>query len=672
MPLTAPKLDDRTFRDIVAEAKSLIPRYAPQWTNHNDSDPGIALVQLFAWMTDITLYRLNLVPERNYIKFLQLLGIELAPARPAATELTFALARDDIDHAIVPKGTPVAAAEPDPEGETIVFETDTSLIAISAKLTALQVYDGFSYSLVTTANQAGEQTFYPFGIHARDGSALLLGFESSIDFTDQQLDLAVFVHDAATTESSSCSLQLETLPLPATVVWEYWDGVRWQALTVDEDETQAFALGGHIRMRAPGKAIQRDRLGAANDTDRFWIRCRLERGAYETSPQLDTILTNTVRATQAVTVKDEVLGGSNGRPDQVFFLSQTPIVPLAQQETVTGAAGEPVTLTHVRLEVSERPVIGEDRGFQVWQEVDDFYNSGENDPHYTLNRTTGEIHFGDGRHGRIPIANESLPNSNIVARLYRAGGGKAGNVGANTLTAIQSYVPAIKEVTNPFAASGGSDEETLDEAKERAPQKLKSGDRAVTAEDFEVLAEGTPGVRVRRARALPRVHPDFPGAQIPGVVTVIVVPDSDSPRPTPSPRTLEAVCACLNQRRLLTAEVYVVPPVYRQVTIAAEVIVRPQDDLGAVRRAVEESLIAYFHPLTGGDEGLGWPFGQTIYFSRVYQRILQTPGVDRIDNNQLEIFLDNVAQGFCRDAPLPEQGDLLYSEEHEISVRYAP
>jgi predicted phage baseplate assembly protein len=81
MPLTPPNLDDRQFADIVAEAKTLIPRYVPEWTNFNETDPGIALTELFAWMSEIIIYRLNQVPNLNYIKFLQLIGIELFRGR---------------------------------------------------------------------------------------------------------------------------------------------------------------------------------------------------------------------------------------------------------------------------------------------------------------------------------------------------------------------------------------------------------------------------------------------------------------------------------------------------------------------------------------------------------------------------------------------------------------
>ncbi len=669
MPLEAPQLDDRTYKDIIAEATALIPRYAPEWTNHNPSDPGITLLQLFAWMSDIMIYRLNRVPERNYIKFLQLLGIELQPARPATAELTFTLARNDVDNVIVPKGTQVACQEPDEEGNQIVFETDEALVALGAVLAAVQVFDGFAYRNETTANATSGQTFFPFGAYARPNSALLLGFDSPLAFTKEQINLTILLHEAVSALGTGCSLQLELLPPPALLVWEYWNGAQWLALSLDKDETQALALSGHVYVRGPGVKAVKAVLGKVADS-LYWLRCRLAESHYERAPQVDAILINTVRATQAVTVRDEVLGGSSGRPNQSFRLASTPVVPLLRPETVAGAGGAPVTLTDLRLEVSERPVIGVDLGFQPWQQMDDFFASGPDDPHYTLNRTTGQVVFGDGIHGRIPVANPTNPAGNIVARLYRSGGGSKGNVGAGTITQVQSFVPLLDEVTNLQSAAGGSDEETVAEAKQRAPQLLKSRNRAVTAEDFEYLAEQTPGVRVKRAKALPLVHPQFPGVAIPGVVTVIVVPDSDQPNPTPNQRTLEAVCLCLNQSRLLTTEVCVIPPAYRLVKVKANLIVLPQSDQGEVKTAVENALTTYFHPLTGGDEKLGWEFGGTIFYSNVYQVILQTPGVGRIDNNQLELFLDGEAQPFCRDVPL-EPGELLYSEGHEISVQYA-
>lgn len=667
MALEAPNLDDRTANDIFAEVKTLIPRYAPEWTNHNDSDPGITLLRMFAWMTDILLYRLNRVPDRNYIKFLQLLGIELEPGRPAATELTFTLSRPDIDFVIAPKGTLVAAAEPDAAGDTIVFETDEALIALGAKLAAVQVFDGINYSIQTNANAASDQTFFPFGVYAREDSALLLGFDSPLPFTAEQVNLAVFLADSGAARPTRCPIDFGALPLPAILVWEYWDGLQWESLIVDKDETQALANSGHIYLRGPGGKAAKSALGSV-PAPFYWLRCRLQQSFYQQAPELLTVLTNTVRATQAETIRDEVLGGSNGRPNQSFFLSQPPVVALDSPETVTSADGSAITLRNLRLEISERPVIGQDLGFRVWEEVDDFTASGPDDTHFVLNRTTGEVKLGNGEQGRIPVANPTNPSASVIARRYRTGGGSGGDVGPNTLTNLQTFVDQVKSVTNLFPAVGGSDEETLAEAQQRAIAMLKSRDRAVTVEDFEYFAVQTPGVA--RALALPLVHPQFSGAPIPGVVSVIIVPDSTARPPLPNGRTLDAVCQCLTRRRLLTTELYVLPPTYRRVKVEVEIIVRAQNDLAVVKQNVEHALTGYFDPLHGGDERTGWPFGQTIFYSKVYQTILSAEGVDRVNNNQLVIFLDGVAQPFCRDVPL-NQGELLASETHRVSASYA-
>ena len=663
MPLQAPNLDDRDFARIVAEAKTLIPRYAPEWTDHNESDPGITLVELFAWMTEMLIYRLNQVPERNYIEFLRLLGIELTPAHPAQAELTFSLVKAELDNVIVPKGTQVAVAD-SPDGTPLIFETDQAVVALGARLKAVQSFDSFSYSVETRKNEATGQFFYPFGVHAREESALLLGFDSPKNFTDAQINLAVFVYTQdLQPEGRHCDLDLSSLPVPADLVWEYWDGHFWQSFSVDKDETRALTRNGHILFNGPGENIKKSKIGSVPDS-LYWIRARLQRSTYDVSPRLENILTNTVRATQALTVRDEVVGGSNGRPHQSFRLANVPVVVRERPEEVRRADGQVATVTSLRLEVDEG------QGFVVWQEVSDFFASRPDDEHYVLNRTTGEIIFGDGQHGRIPVANPAHPNDNIVAREYRYGGGKRGNVGAGTVTGLQTFVKSVDSVTNRRAAIGGADEETLADAKLRAPREIKSKERAVTAEDFEVIAMQTPGVRIRRAKALPLMHPQFTGAPIPGVVSVVVVPDGDGPRPTPGQATLNIVCAHLNKHRLLTSEVYAIPPTYRKVQIEADIIVRPEADLSEVKRGVEQSLTQYFHPLKGGELGTGWEFGGEIFYSNVYRTMLQTPGIARLRDNQLLIWLDDERQTFCRDVPINE-GELLFSEGHNIKVSYS-
>ena len=89
MSLPAPNLDDRRFQDLVDDAKRLVQRRCPEWTDHNVSDPGVTLIETFAFMTDQLLYRLNRVPDRLYIKFLELIGVHLLPPTPARAPVTF-------------------------------------------------------------------------------------------------------------------------------------------------------------------------------------------------------------------------------------------------------------------------------------------------------------------------------------------------------------------------------------------------------------------------------------------------------------------------------------------------------------------------------------------------------------------------------------------------------
>ena len=656
MPLNnaIPQIDDRRYDSLLAEVRTRIARYTPEWTpvwtDVNDSDLGITMVQVFAWLAEILTYRMSQVPELNYIKFLQLLGIELHPAEPAQAEITFPVTPDHAEpFVIVPARTQVTAEAPD-GGPPLVFETERALTALTASLASVQAFDGYAFTDVTSDNREASQGFQPFGPLANDESALLLGFaydasSSLVEFPQVEVNLTMWVlPTSAASVSLQCGLPDTPSYGPARIRWEYWNGANWQSLSLLKDETRALTRTGHVYLKTPAKGLRPAAIGA-EPQPRYWIRGRVERSQYERPPTLLAIRTNTVAARQAETLRDEVLGGSNGRRDQVFRLADAPVL----RDTL-------------RLEVDEGS------GSEVWTRVDDFFGSSPLDHHYALDRTSGEVRFGDGLHGGIPVANASNPDANVVAREYRVGGGKRGNVPAQAIKTLTTSVIGVdaNQVANLLAADSGRDEETLDDAKQRAPRSIKSRCRAVTAEDFEYLA--MLAANIKRAKALPLFHPDFPGVKVPGVVTVIVVPDGDAPNPTPSDGTLRTVCAYLDQRRLLTTELYVIRPTYQHVEIHVEVIVNDNADLAEVYEGITQTLLAYFHPLKGGDDGQGWPFGGTIFFSRVNQRVFTVTGVQSV--TRLVIQLDGEEMPDCTDIPITD-GALLYSTQHDVHVQYS-
>lgn len=645
MPLAnyTPKIDDRRYDDIVAEIRTRIPRYTPEWTDLNDSDPGMTLVQLFAWMTDMLIYRLGRVPDLNYIKFLELIGIELQAARPAQGQVSFpVLSSHPHPYVIVPSRTRVSAEDPDGPAP-IIFETDRSLIALTAKLNSVMAYDGYSYKNVTPFNETGDDEFDPFGPVAPRESAMLMGFDYRGDFPQAEVNIYIAVAESRVTGGIAGNRLGAMSAAPAKLVWEYWNGSTWRPLNLLKDETLAFTRSGHVYLMAPPKiSMKKGVFGDVNE-EQYWIRARVETTSYERPPRLLAVRTNTVSVTQAQTVRNEVLGGSDGRPDQIFRLANAPVL----EKTL-------------HLEVNEGD------GFSRWTEVEDFFGSGDKDRHFILDRTTGEVRFGNGRSGAIPVGNNSLPTSNIVAREYRFGGGARGNVPAGAIRTLVTSVPGVDQakVSNLQAAVAGQEEETLEEARLRAPRAIRSRGRAVTTEDFEQLA--IESANVKRARALPLAHPDFPGIQVPGAVTVIVVPDGTAPNPVPSEGTLRAVTEHLNRVRLLTTELYVVPPTYQKVSVAAEIIAEDSADIAEVKMTIERALLDYFHPLKGGDAGSGWPFGGDIYFSKIYGKAT-VDGVSRIE--KLTVSIDGKPVPECTNIPVCD-GVLIYSTEHDVSVNY--
>lgn len=744
MPLPDIKLDDRTFEDLVAEAKRRIPGYTPEWTDLNESDPGITLVQLFAWLSEMIIWRLNRVPEKNFIKFLELIGIQPDPPAPAHAELTFKLSSKDLlDAKLIPQGTRVALTE-QVDGKPVIFETDDNLYAVGAELAAVQSFDSARFEIVTEAFRMPGKYFYPFGARPQKNSALYLGFDRKFpegspitltvhaytaDLIAEGKGIKAYVTRNVTDPEANSNTDFGTdlsdpnPPSPAAIaIWEYWAGndAKWRPLSGLRDNTANLTRTGTIGFEPPADLVA-EKVGLLRkdeDLPLFWLRYRIEQilgAGFEIVPRVEDVLLNTITATNSITINDELLGASNGTPNQKFKLANTPIL-----------------LDRFDLQVDE----GE--GFQSWKMVRDFAASSRDDTHFTLNTSTGEVAFGDGEQGKIPgrlternREENDLPNIKVAN--YRWGGGAGGNAGAKKITSLESSVPYVDSVTNLRPAIGGQDEETIEKAKLRAPDTLRTRSRAVTSGDFEFLAKQTPGARIRRAHTLPLRHPDLEpvrpsltnqkpecscpecsssqglGKQntygqsgcgcskqtptktsscgtssttrqpttatlvpVPGVVTVVVVPEAlkDDFKPIPSEDTLKLVGSWLNQHRLISTELYVAAPKYKEIEIEARVIAQTTANSGQVAEALQKMLLDYFHPLTGGPSGSGWDFGGTVYFSETYRRILDIPGVARLEAGAVTTYLDGQRQPPCQDI-LVNDDELIFSQKHKIIVTYA-
>ena len=657
MPLPSPILDDRSFAQLAAELKARIPISNPEWTDHNASDPGITLLELFAFQAEGLLYRFNQIPEASYLEFLRLLQMPLQPAQPARALLAFTT---ELPAGVaLPLRTLAAAGK-------IEFSTleearawPVSSVAVGRLQTELTPEDSTGEVAEFIARTAdalpptladAPRLYYETRLLDPALPGDVLDLSSAVDgmlwiavLAEKGFDLTQWQRTDAEAALLSIGFEPE-LPAAALADAQACPGLasaasapqllwqvstsrpltasgqpQWATLRVVADSTRGLSQGGTLRLELPRSdiglpVVDPDLAGAGDfaptlDDERqarlvCWLRVARRNGSR--LGRVRHVGVNMVRAEQARLAEPQYLGDGNGQPSQTFALAAKPVLPDSGSDALV-------------LEVEEAG------GWKRWTRVDDFFGSQRESAHYTLDPEAGLLRFGEGARGRTPLWGQR-----IRVRGYRYGGGAAGNVAAGAINKLPALAGA--KVSNPLPAVGGADAEAVETALARIPGEFRRHDRAVTASDFAELARLTPGVQVGRAECLPRFHPPTFNLQAAGVVTVMVWPASDPlhpDAPLPDAPLLGAVCAQLDARRLVTTELYVVAPVYRSVAVSVALQVKPGYGIEAVRAWVELVLRQYLAPLPPyGPAGQGWPLGRRVHGPELEAAALQVEGVE--------------------------------------------
>jgi hypothetical protein len=670
MSLPIPNLDDKTFEELAKEAVSRIPIYAPEWTDHNIHDPGITFIELFAWLAEIQIYRLNRVSDRSYRKFLKLMGFpKLKPARAAEVDVTFSLLNHNSTN--VPKETLVSAKDPI-SGEDILFETEQDINVVSAKLGKIFTWSKKSGKFTDNfeANRNENVRYYAFSYDPdkdecdpKVGDKLYLGFDKSL--TDEEITAVFYLFEEDFYKIGVYCKEKSDLSAFARLSWEYctggdWrDNTNWKRAEGINDGTKHLTISGKIRIKIESAMEQT----VINEANCFWLRCRLEEAGYEIPPKIDTILLNTVSAIQRTDQKEKTFPGT-GLPDlQLDLKDAAPILDktlvVIVKEEINGVMQKILWSKIENFDTSKYDRILKDAHYG---EIEDFDGSKPGDRHYTVDLVAGRVTFGNGINGKIPPAGEN----NIIV-YYRSGGGVRGNVKPHTIKKVIGEPAEKVTVDNKKPATGGEEAETLDEAILRARKELKTITRAVTSQDYEHLAKNTPGLRVARAKAVPGYHPSQDN-EVPGVVTVIVVPQSPYANPIPSEGFLKTVYRYLDKHRLLTTELFVIPPKYIEVSVEATVVIKPKSEPRRVKKDVEEELKKFIDPITGGVDRTGWPFGRSVYRSELYEIIDRVEGVDYVEVESLNLKKNGEGQAADADIHIPAHY-LVYSGSHTIGAK---
>ncbi|MET8995900.1 putative baseplate assembly protein [Amycolatopsis sp. NPDC004169] len=614
MALPAPNLDDRGFAELVADATGVVRRHCPGWTDLTPSDPGVTLIEAFAFLVDQLFTRLNQVPDRLHVKFLDLIGVRLHPPTPARTDVTFWLSAPATAALVVPAGTEVGTQHTETV-DPVVFSTETEAVALPCALIAVRTLgsaDAGPATDRTTELRAGPVP--AFSAVPRPGDAVLFGLDVAVPRGAVQLDL----------ESRIDGVGVD--PQQPPLVWEAYTGEEWLGCRVLRDETGGLNSDGAVVLDVPAE----HRVALLDGLRAAWLRARVTdpaagRPGYHATPTIAGAVACTVGVTSAAVhaelIGAEPLGTADGSPGQVFRVAAAP---------VPSGLGSPVVQT------------SSEDGWQDWTRVADFAGSTAADRHFLLDGYTGEVVFGplvrlaDGgteQHGAVPG-----PGVAVRIRGHAVGGGAAGNVAAGTLTTLRSSIPFVAAVSNAAGARGGTDAETLDQARDRGALTLRTRGRAVTAEDYEALArEAVP--EAARIRCVTAGEAGLPAA----TVKVLVVPDVPAENGrvrladlVPSDEVLARLAGHLDTVRLIGTTVLVEPPRYRGVTVVARLVARPRRSPAAVREEALRTLTGYLSPLPGGGpDGAGWPFGRAVRVGEIHALLQRVYGVETVEDVRL-------------------------------------
>jgi hypothetical protein len=629
-------LDDLAWKGMVEAVRRRIPAASDgQWTLHAALDPGVTLLELFAWQLEQRLYRMDQVPAELNMAMLAMLASRARRTRCANTVLQLEAPMAGL----VPRGSQFELEGVQPP---MIYSSRSALAML--KVDGLRLWTG-ARERSTDLAQGRVFALFPAGGEAAAVRIALTLDEAPVAGGWFGLYLGLRANIAPQWSPLAAGV-----PPPARLSWQYRAAGGVLRPFAHDDGTKGLRRSGIVRLRIP--ADWQAEAGGA-----YMIHVSTARASFTAPPRLVSIVPNAViaRHAHATEVHEDTLAwlplpGNAVRVDRI-------------------ALGQPVLDKACVLWLRERKA-----GWRQWWPVTSLHACGPAQRAFVVDREHAQLRFGDGLNGRLPVlATDGAPNLRL--RLL-VGGGSFGAVGATSGEANWDGVVRARNLTESL---GGADAETLEQARQRCGAQLRVATRAITRADYETIALATPGAAVRRAHAAIGRHPLHPCVAVAGAVTVYIVPDA--PRedvdsdlvedafvaaPIPDPGVMAAVDARLQRARLVTTELFVSAPRYRSVKLRALLrgdVADPQ----ALRSLVHERLCRFLDPLEGGDDGDGWPFGEPVRASVMLREVQAAVG------KQLRVAL--VAIGLDGDEPAESCGalaigphDLVWLEELSLQL----
>ncbi|GAA2756226.1 baseplate J/gp47 family protein [Actinopolymorpha rutila] len=567
-----PDLDTIEFDQLVDLARGEIPRYAPDWTDHNLHDPGMTLVDLLAWVVDQQVFRAGFVGGRYRRAFAALLGQR--PSGPTPARGLVWPAQPLPEGRIVQAGADVVCLQHLDVGFTLDVDAELYLPAVS--LTG-----------VGLTRDGDELLAPPAGVGSWD-----IGSPADTTVTLR------FDGPLAATGPARVALGVEVAsppgppPAPGDRAWgpvgyAYRAGAAgWVELKVVRDSTAGLARTGVVILAVPPAGTA---AGAAE------LRLRFDKGFFPVAPQIRAVAINTLPVVQLRRDAPAVLGVGTGQPDQVIAVDTTDLV------------GPP------DIRVGDDP----------WQARADLARSGPEDTHYVA--FGDHLLFGNGVNGRRPELGTDIRHTGLVRTL---------GAGGNLRPGLTWSVPALGPRAygqNRTALAGGADPTAPEDLARAARQVAVTRAALLTDAELAAAANGLTGMAVGRAEVLPRFDRRLPGRSVDGIRTLVVVPRQPPwsgrgrpPAPVwPAQAYLDEVATRLAPRRVLGERLVVQGPAVVAVDVAVTVTIAA----GAVAGDVESAVQAAVHSRLAA---LAWPLGRDLTVVDVEALAADVPAVEQV------------------------------------------
>ena len=664
-------LDNEYFDDILEAARKRIVSIYPEWTDFNYHDPGITMLEMFAWLKESQQYYINKIGPGNIRKYLKLLGIRRRTKAPSATEVSV-LYENDI---VAVKGTKLYAGE-------ICFEADRRTYISSSAIDVCVCDLGGGTDVI------GREQFYfggnlhilPFAKY--DSGIFCIGFDKPL--AEKEVHMIHFeVTSDDGIERNPVTDPDSFTPL-VDIVMEYYDGANWQRLK-KKDDTYGFLFSGNLCFSLGSRHGKCEIAGH----EAYYIRFSVSGGKYDALPVLKNINFNLLNVTQRDTRSEfiDLPAGDSVKlftqlaaagKTRVFLKDRTgmytpvknfvkqidPETGMIQCNIPGGAASEGIRVVNAAADFGTDGALGFGTGlprqkydldtgdieyenfaimselpdtggkYVEWKKVSDFSVAGTNDFVYILDSENGTVTFGD-------CINGMAPEGEIIIIGYALTRGADGCVTRGKINEIEGFSRDEIIVENCRVSAGGRNEETIDDCFFRAQKLLRTTHTLVTDEDCERCVSGTQGLRIEKCKVISSGNDKNEGI----VTTLVVKPYSRDGMGVPDERYIKNILAATEPGRMLGTRFRIVRPEYAEISVYADVTVSRY--YSSPREAIYEAVRDFFSAYKDD-------FGAEIIYSRLYELI---------DNLECVLSVNVLTiQTEGSDAERTREGDLRLAE----------